>query len=428
MMATAIGVGTFLLLLALGLPVALTFIVAGAAGIYVLMGPELVLGILTTTPLSSVQVFAFIAIPMFILMANLIIASGVSDELFEVARKWMGRVPGGLAHATALTGASFGAVSGSSTAAAATLASTSIPGMIKQGYDPRLASGVAAISGALAMLIPPSVAMVLYALIADLRVGYLLMAGLVPGILVTVTIMLTVTVWVWRKPSAAPNAQGYSLREKIRSLGSAWAFLVLFVLVTGFIYLGIATPSETSALGALAALLLCFYRRVSLRQLADALVSSVEASCMIALIMIGAQVFGYFVTLAQVPQDIIGFISEAQINRWMVLALVIALYLVLGCFMDLVTMLIVTVPIVSPLMQSLGFNPYWIAVITIITAEVGMVTPPLGFNVFVISKYSGIPVGQIFRGSFPHVVSHILLILLLVVFPGLVTWLPSTMN
>lgn len=149
---------------------------------------------------------------------------------------------------------------------------------------------------------------------------------------------------------------------------------------------------------------------------------------MIALIMIGAQVFGYFVTLAQVPQDIIGFISEAQINRWMVLALVIALYLVLGCFMDLVTMLIVTVPIVSPLMQSLGFNPYWIAVITIITAEVGMVTPPLGFNVFVISKYSGIPVGQIFRGSFPHVVSHILLILLLVVFPGLVTWLPSTMN
>ncbi|WP_028716205.1 TRAP transporter large permease [Paracoccus sp. J39] len=426
-MATTVALGLFVLLMAVGLPVALTFLVSGGIGIYMLLGPDMIAGLLTTSPLSSVQIYALIAIPMFILMANLITVSGVTDELFDVTKIWVGRTPGGLAHATALTGAIFGAVSGSSTAAAATLASTSIPGMLKQGYNKRLATGVAAISGTLAMLIPPSVAMVFYALIADLRVSHLLIAGLVPGILVTITIILTVLVLVRMDPDHAPAGQRYSLGEKIRSLRNTWSFLLLFIVVIGAIYTGIATPTETSAIGALAALLLCLWRRVPAHKLAKAVRTSAETSCMIALIIIGASVFGYFVTLTQMTQSLIQFVADIGMSRWAVLAFAILLYVVLGCFMDMITMLILTVPIMVPLMNSLGFDPYWFAVIVIVTAELGMVTPPFGLNVFVISKYTGIPVGQIFHGSLPHVVAHLILIFLLVLFPGLITWLPSTM-
>ncbi|MCR8551109.1 TRAP transporter large permease [Salipiger sp. P9] len=427
-MAISAGITLLIALLLFGLPVAFTLMVAGVSGLYLLIGPGMVTGILSTSPLASIQLYELTAIPMFILMANLIIASGISDDLFNVAKTWTGRVPGGLAHATVLTGAAFGAISGSSTAAAATLSSTSIPGMVKQGYDARLASGVAAISGTLAMLIPPSVAMVLYAVIADISVSKLLIAGLAPGLLVTLTIMATVLFLVWRAPDHAPAAERYTLREKLVSMRAAWPFLLLFALVTGAIYLGIATATETSALGALAATLLCLHRRVPLRELHRALVAAAEASCMIALILIGASIFGYFITLSHIAQDLMTYVGAAGLNRWLVLLIIVVTYILLGCVMDLITMMIVTVPIAAPLMLQLGFDPYWFAVITIIAGEVGMVTPPLGLNVFVISKYTGIPVTQVFRGAYPHVIAHLALILLLSAVPALVTWLPSTMN
>jgi C4-dicarboxylate transporter DctM subunit len=221
-MAVLAGFSLLLVLLFFGLPVALALGLSGAVGLYLVGGLQLMAGILASTPLSSIQSYEFASVPMFILMANFIICSGVSDDMFNVAKTWMGRTPGGLAHATALTGAAFGAISGSSTAAAATLSSTSIPGMLKQGYSPRLATGVAAISGTLAMLIPPSVAMIIYALLAEMSVGKMLIAGILPGILVTLTIMATIAFLVWRNPEHAPAARSYTLREKIVSLRSAW--------------------------------------------------------------------------------------------------------------------------------------------------------------------------------------------------------------
>ena len=427
-MATFAGLALLLGFLALGLPVALSLALAGAAGLLMVGGFDTAAGILASTPLGAIHNYEFVAIPMFILMANLITASGISDDLFRAAKIWTGRTPGGLAHATALTGAAFGAISGSSTAAAATLSSTSIPGMIRQGYDPRLASGVVAISGTLAMLIPPSVAMVLYAIIADLSVGQLLIAGIVPGILVTLTIILTVFFLVWRNPEHAPGAEGYTMREKLVSLKTSWSFLVLFMCVTGVIYLGIGTPTEASALGALAALGLALLRRTRWSRIRRAVVVTAEASCMIALIIVGAEVFGYFLTLTQTTQSLINYLAESGIPSWVLLLAVLLLYLVLGCVMDLIAMQILTVPIVAPLMMQLGYDPIWFAVITIVMAEVGMVTPPLGMNVFVISKYTGMPVGLVFRGSYPHVVAHLLLVMVLVLFPQLVTWLPATMR
>lgn len=427
-MATTVGLSLLLILLVLGLPVALSLGVAGAVGLFILGGSQALIGVLASTPLSSISSYEFISIPMFVLMANIIIASGVSDEMFEAAKTWMGRTPGGLAHATAITGAAFGAISGSSTASAATLSSTSIPGMIKQGYEPRLAAGVVAISGTLAMLIPPSVAMVLYALLSNLSVGKLLIAGIIPGLLVTATIMLTVALLVWQDPSRAPPGAGYTFMQKIRSLRTSWSFLVLFMTVTGTIYIGIGTPTEASALGALAACMIALVRKTPRVAFIRALVVTAEASCMIALIIVGAQIFGYFLIMTQSTQWLVSTVAGSGVPPWVVLVFVLFLYLVLGCIMDLVAMLILTVPILAPLMERLGYDPIWFAVITIVMAEVGMVTPPLGMNVFVISKYTKMPVAEVFRGSYPHVIAHLLLVAVLVLFPQLVTWLPSTMK
>lgn len=427
-MAATVGIATLIILLVIGLPVALSLLVSGAIGLYLVGGLDSLVGMLGTTPLDSIQGYELATIPMFILMANFIIASGISDDMFNAARTWMGRTPGGLAHATAITGALFGAISGSSTAAAATLSSTSIPGMLKQGYSPKLATGVAAISGTLAMLIPPSVAMILYALLADLSVGKMLIAGIIPGIVVTFTIMATVLFLVWRNPDHAPAAQQYTIAEKVASLRSAWTFLVLFVMVTVTIYTGIATPTEASAFGALGSFLLALRRRPPLGVFLEALRATAVTSCMIAFIIIGALIFGYFLTFTQITQSLVSALSNSSIPPWIIMLLVLLMYLILGCFMDMVAMLILTIPVVYPLMTALGYDPMWLAVVTIVMGEIGMVTPPLGLNVFVISKYTNMPVAEVFKGTFPHVIAHLIAVALLILFPSLVTWLPNTMQ
>jgi C4-dicarboxylate transporter DctM subunit len=427
-MEAAAGLVLLLVLLAAGLPVALAMAVSGAVGLFYVGGAPLMTGILAATPLSAIQFYEFSAIPMFILMANLIISSGVSNDIFQMTKTWMGRVPGGLAHATALTGAAFGAISGSSTAAAATLSSTSIPGMLNHGYSPKLATGVAAVSGTLAMLIPPSVAMVIYALLADMSVGKMLIAGVIPGIVVTFTIMATVAFLVWRNPDHAPRAEGYSFREKVLSLRKAWTFVFLFLMVTGVIYSGVATPTEAAAFGAVGALLLSVARGSKPKAVADALVNTAQASCMIGFIVLGAFVFGYFLTMTQVTQNIIDFVVGTGVPGWVVIAFLLLLYLVLGCFMDLVAMLILTIPVVQPLIIELGYDPIWFAVLTIVMGEVGMITPPLGLNVFVIAKYTRMPVAEVFKGSFPHVVAHLLAVAVLALFPQIILWLPNSMQ
>lgn len=427
-MDAIIGLLALFALLGVGVPVALALLLSGSLGLYLVGGTRLLVGIIGTTPGASIQGYEFATVPMFILMANFIISSRVSDDMFNAAKAWMGRTPGGLAHATALTGAAFGAISGSSTAAAATLSATSIPGMLKQGYSPTLATGVVAISGTLSMLIPPSVAMIIYALLAELSVGRMLIAGVIPGILVSLTIMATIAYLVWRNPDHAPAGQSYTFKEKLVATKAAWTFVFLFLMVTGVIYSGIATPTEASAFGAVGALMLALMRRTSGKELIRAGVSTAQATCMIGFIIIGALVFGYFLTMSQVTQTVIDGLVGSGIPPIGIIFMLVFMYLILGCFMDIIAMLILTVPVVYPLILALGYDPIWFAVVTIVMGEVGMVTPPLGMNAFVISKYTGIPVGQIFRGSIPHVIAHLIAVALLIAFPELVLWLPNTME
>lgn len=422
---------TFLLLftLAVGLPVALSLCIAGSVGLLAFGGFDLLTGILVSAPASAVGSYEFLTIPMFLLMAEFMVASGISNSLFSSIACWTGRLPGGLGIATAITGAAFGAISGSSTAAASTLSSSSIPAMVKQGYEPRFAYGIVSISGTLAMLIPPSVAIIFYGLLSGASVAKLLVAGIIPGLLVTLTIILTIWILIWRNPALAPNRRAYTWREKFESVKVAGPFVLLFMMVTGLIYLGIATPVESAALGALGALLYTWYSgRLTWPVFVVALHKTCATSAMIGLIVIGAQVFGYFLTMTGATQGLVGHIATLGLSPYAVLFFVVILYLVLGCFLDQLSILILTVPIVLPLMLKLGFDPIWFGILVIVLAEVGMVTPPVGLNVFVVAKKVNRPVEEVFRGVWPHVIAHVLLVLLFIVFPQIILWLPSTMK
>lgn len=428
-MNVAIVLGLLFLLLAAGTPVGFAMALSGCVGLWQAGGWPVVAGVLQTTPLSTVSSYELITIPMFLLMADLVLLSGVADDLFTAASAWVGRIPGGLGMATALAGAGFGAICGTSTASAATLSSTSLPAMIRQGYEPKMAAGVVAISGTLAMLLPTSVALVIFGLLAEVNIGKLLVSGIVPALLVTATIMLTILFLVWRDPARAPTVAAVPWPQRFALLRRVSPMLALFTLVTGTIYLGVATPTEASAFGAFGALVLAALRgRVTARTLRDTLVRAAHGTCMIVLIIVGAGIFGTFFTLTNVTQDIVGWVGGLDTSRWVIITLILAGYIVLGSFMDQIAILVLTVPIVLPLVKSLGFDPIWFGVVKIVTAEVGMITPPIGLNCFIVARYADRPVSEVFRGTWPHFLAHLAAIAILVTFPQIVLWLPSHMG
>lgn len=415
-------------LLTIGVPVGFAMAIAGVGGLFAIGSLDMVMGILQTSPLSVVGSYELLTIPMFLLMAELVLVSGVADDLFRAAAAWVGRVPGGLGMATALAGAGFGAICGSSTASAATLSSTSLPAMLKQGYEPKMAAGVVAISGTLSMLLPTSVALVIYGLLAEVNVGKLLVSGIIPAILVTITIMATILLLVWQDPSRAPTVARVPLRERLVMLKSVGPMLLLFGIVTGVIYAGIATPTEASAFGALGAFMLALQRgKLDWRTGVKSFGHAAQGTCMISMILVGASIFGYFFTMTQVTQGLVGWVGSLDVSRWVVITLILCGYIVLGSFMDQIAILVLTVPIVLPLIKSLGFDPLWFGVIKIVTAEVGMITPPIGLNCFIVARYANRPVSDVFHGIWPHFVAHLFAIAILVAFPSIILWLPSRM-
>jgi len=421
--------GTLFVLLAIGAPVGFAMALAGSAGLLLKGGWPLLVGVLSTAPVSAVSAYELITIPMFLLMAEMVLLSGVAEDLFRAAAAWIGRVPGGLAIATAIAGAGFGAICGSSTASAATLSSTSLPAMLRQGYELRLGAGVVAISGTLAMLLPTSIALVIFGLLADVSIGKLLVSGILPALLVTAVIILTILLLIWRDPSRAPVGVRASWGEKLALLRLVAPMVLLFGAVTGAIYSGAATPTEASAVGALGGLLLTAVRgKASPGPLLRAIQHATYGSCMIAMILLGAHIFSYAFTLTQVTQNLVGWIGTLAVSRWLIVAIILAGYIFLGSFMDQMAILVLTVPVVLPLIVSLGFDPIWFGVIKIVTAEVGLITPPIGLNCFVVARYAQQPVGEIFRGTWPHFLAHLVAIAILVAFPAIILWLPEHMG
>lgn len=427
MISTTISIFMFVLL-AVGMPVGFAMLVAGAAGLLWLGGLTPVLAILSSMPREAAASFEFVTIPMFLLMAEFVLRSGIADDLFKAMAAWFGHLRGGLGIATALSGAGFGAICGSSTAAAATLSSTSMPAMLKYGYERPMAAGVVAISGTLSMLIPPSVAMVVYGLLADVSIAKMLVAGVIPGLLVTLTIALTVYFLVWQDPSRAPTLPKAPLREKLVILKGIGPMLLLLMAVTGVIYTGIATPTEASAMGAFCAAILYFWRARRTRAEVYAVLSrAARTSCMLGLIILGAHVFSTFFALTQTTQGLVTWVGGLPLAPWMIIVIIVGIYIVLGCFLDQMAILVLTVPIIAPMLQSMGFDLVWFGVIVIVTAELGMVTPPFGLNAFVVSKYSQTPLKDVFIGTWPHIIAHVIAIGILLLFPALTLWLPNQM-
>ncbi|MDD9739788.1 TRAP transporter large permease [Marinovum sp. SP66] len=420
---------SLLVLLLCGIPVGFALTFTGLIGLMAIVGFDSALSVLSTTPLSTTNGYELIAVPLFIVMAEFVIVSGIADRMFKAITIWVGRLPGGLAVATALAGAGFGAISGSSTAAAAALSSTSIPSMRRAGYEAKFSAGVVAVSGTLAMLIPPSIALVLYGIIIEANIADLLIGGVIPGILVTLAIIATVYVLIARDPSIAPSAAAHSWREKLLALREIGPMLLLLLCVTGSIYLGIATPTEAAGLGAFGAFLIAAaFRSLTWKSFAGAMARAVRATCMIFMIIIGAHIFGYVLTLGQITPKFVTWVTTLEVSPYVIMAGIILFYLILGCFMDQLAILILTVPVMVPAIVSLGFDPVWFGVLVVVAAEVGMITPPLGMNIFVVARYAERPLAEIFRGVAPHIFAHLIVLALLVAFPELVLWLPSTIE
>lgn len=417
-----------LLLILLRVPVAIAILSSAILGLVILTGFGGAVSVLQTVPYSAVASNALTAIPLFILMAQFILHSGALKGLFDAVRVIIGRVRGGTAYAAIGAGAVFASISGSSTASAATLANTANDQMVEQGYDPRLSAGVIAASGTLAAMIPPSVLLVFYAITAETSVGKTLMAGLLPGLLVAVSIMITVMLTIRLRSGAAPKGQATSWSEKARSLVKVAPILLIFLLVMGLVFLGITTASEAAAAGALGGLVLLIASgNFSLDTVKGSFYKTASSSVMVLTIVLAAYIFGHFVVETEVTPKLIQGISNLPAAPWVIVAAIAIIYLFLGFFMDQMAIIALTVPITLPVVQALGFDPIWFGIVVILMAEIGLISPPLGLNVFVVAKAAKLPVESVFAGSLPFTVSILAVVVLVFVFPPLALFLPSLM-
>jgi C4-dicarboxylate transporter DctM subunit len=413
----------------LGMPVGFSLGVAGLIGLWFVGGIDSVGSVLSTVPFRTAAHYTLSTLPMFILMAQFIATSRIVDDIFSAAQRWLERLPGGLAIATVFASAGMAAMAGSSTASAATLASVAIPQMRKRGYSQKVAAGVVTVSGTLAIMIPPSIPFVVYGIVTETSIGKLLIAGIIPGVITAIMYTLGILLWHKLQPGIMPRpTQLYSWKERWASLKPLWAFIILSTTVIGSMYAGVATPTEASAFGAFGALVIPLaLRRITKTGFSQAVLESIKVSTMIFTIIIGAMIFGYFLTLTQTTQNLVRFLGGLPVPSWAILSMIIVLYLVLGTIMDQIAILLITLPLTFPLVMNMGYNPLWFGVVITKIVEIGMITPPVGMNAYVVSATSGIPLEEVFKGTGVLLLVEIISLIILLAFPILSTFLPSMM-
>jgi tripartite ATP-independent transporter DctM subunit len=374
--------------------------------------------------------YTFGVIPMFMLMGAFVSVSGVSRELFRAANAFIGHLRGGLGVATVVACGGFAAICGSSVATAATFSSVAYPEMRRFGYPQSFSTGVIAAGGTLGAMLPPSTVLAVYAILTQQDIGKLFMAGIIPGILAMLMYVLTIFIIVQVRPDWLPRGEQKTWAERLNGLKDVWAPLVLFVFVIGGLYGGFFTPTEAGGVGATGAFLLGVLRgKLDRAGILTALLSATRTAAAVFTVLIGALIFGYFLTVTQVPQNLTAFLSELGLGRYGVLALIMVMYLILGCLMDAMAMIILTVPIVFPIIVQLGFDPIWFGIIIVMTVELGLIHPPVGMNVFVIkSVVQDVSFMTIFKGVIPFVLTDLLRLVILIAFPMIALWLPGRMG
>ena len=416
--------------LLMGVPIAFSLAAAGVVGIYLHTGDwNVVLRVIGTTPFSTVADYVLTTIPMFILMAYFAASGGLARDLYTAGAHWLSRVRGGLAIATVFACGIFGAMSGASLAAASVMSTIAMPEMRRHGYSDELAAGSIGVGSTLDILIPPSVGLVIYGIMTQTSIGKLLIAGIVPGIIVAALLIAAIMVWVRVSPSHAPETYTVSPAERWRSLTRIWASLVLIGLVVALLYLGVATPTEVGALGAfLAGLLGVITRRLSLAGAIDAVRQTIKTSAMIFMILIGATIFGYYMAMSQIPQQVVAAVTALDLNRWVVICGIVVAYFVVSMFMDELPLLLLTLQLTFPLIVSLGFDPVWFGVMSMLMVSMGLVFPPVGMIAFVVSANARVSLTKVYKGTSILMVALVLTTVLIMVFPQLVLWLPNTMR
>lgn len=423
-----LGIISLLVLILLKFSVGLSLFIVGLVGMSLLSGVDVGLSQLGLSAFNTANNYSLSVIPLFILMGTLMANTGIGKDLFYSVDKWMGHFRGGLAIATIGAAAIFSAISGSANATTATLARICIPEMDKYNYKTTFSTAAVAAGGTLGALIPPSVLLIVYGALTAEPIGPLLIAGIIPGILMALAFIIMINIQVRRNPSIAPQQpEPVLLSEKLASLKNVWPFLVIFLISIGGIYFGVFTPSEAGGIGAAGAFFITLLtKKLTLKSFISSLDESLRLTVMIFLILIGASLFGKFLAITRIPAYLTSQVIDMDASPYVILSLILVVYFILGMFLEGIAIMVLTLPIVYPIITQLGFDGIWFGIIMIMIVNVGVLTPPLGLNIYIISGVvRDVPIEKLFRGVVPAVFTMILFIILLVIFPQIVTFLPN---
>jgi len=422
-----LGLGGMLLLMAMGMPIAFAMLLSGGIGIAAIVGPQAALSMVGQLAVSVTTNYDLSVAPMFILMGAFVTRAGMSHDLYDACHAFLGHLRGGLAMATVAACGGFAAVCGSSLATAATMSKVAMPSMRRYGYKDSLAAGSIAAGGTLGILIPPSVILVIYGILTGTDIGKLFIAGIIPGIMTIGMYIVAIIIITKIRPEAGPPADRVSYRERFTRLRRVTAIGILFLFIIGGIYLGMFTPTEAGGVGAFGAFVFTLWRRIlNIRIFFECLLETVQTSAMLFIVLVGAIIFSNFVNLAGLPSALSDFVTQKGLSPLGVMAIMILIFMVLGCFLESLSMVLLMVPIFFPIALSLGFHPVWFGIVVVMVTELSFITPPVGLNLFVLkSTIKDINMATIYRGIFPFAIADVIRISTIIWFPSIVLFLPS---
>lgn len=422
-----IGCIALLLFLVASMPVAFAMALVGVAGFALLVNSTAALSMVSFELYETFSSYSLTVIPLFVFMGQLAFHVGISRRLFHAAYQWLGALPGGLAMATVGACTAFGAICGSGPATAATMASVALPEMRRYKYSMELGSGAVAAGGSLGMLIPPSVVFIVYAIMTEVSIGKLFIAGILPGLLIAVLFCLTIYVHCKLRPELGPAGPRASWGDKFKSLAGVLETLILFLVVIGGMFRGYFTPTEAAAIGAAGSLVIAVVKRqLTFKILTRALLETIRTSCMVMIIVAGAVIFGRFLAITRIPFEMANWLGGLPLPGAIIIFFIILFYLLAGCFVDALALILLTIPIFHPVITNLGYDPIWFGVIIVVVTQMGVISPPVGVNVYVVSGIErDIPLTTIFRGALPFLLTLIVAAVILVLFPSLSLFLPG---
>lgn len=419
-----IGIIFLLVLMFTRLPVAYAMAVVGFIGFCYLTTIKAGLNLLSRDLYDVFSSYSLTLIPLFVFMGYIAYYAGTSSRLFDVAYKFLGRIRGGLAMATVGACSAFGAICGSATATSATMGTIAIPEMKRYNYGERLAAGSVAAGGSLGSLIPPSVVLIVYGIATQQSIGKLFIAGIVPGVIITLLFMVAIAVYCRIYPAEGPPGEKFTLKEMLVSLLSLWETILVFFCVMGGMFFGIFTPTKAGAIGSFSMLVIAvLQKKLSWKALWSAIHETLMVSCMVLMLITGATIFGHFLALSRIPSELSGMVSTLDCAPWVIMAVICLVYIVGGCFIDALPLIMLTIPIFYPIVIDLGYDPIWFGIIIVLLQQVGIITPPVGVNVYVVSGISKIPLPEVFKGVIPFLIALILGTALFIACPRMVTFL-----